>query len=439
MPLSSIEAALDDVLADFAGIEPGPGERRLARWWLRCAGRCNRALVAPGEAPGAEAYRAWVALRTRQALARVITGWAHELGRPTDARRLVQSRAVATATPPDAALGGLLAPAEVVDRIDVNTASVAALAARPGFGPTTARRLAASRREAGPFATVDDLRERRILSAEALERARPWIRAWRPAGAFAFVHPALAAFVAEPGPATLAGLLRDTGGEWPPFDDAGAPGTTPARRLLRTLERAAQELEAEANPHPLVRVRAADVDAWFARRSAVAAMEAEAVAARGASMAKGARYATLARQLLDSAQGSVRLVMFFARYLADEPDHPANALVEAVAAAHARGVDVRVLFDLDAEGGVAGSRIVNEGAFALLRARGVPVRHDSVEVTTHSKALAVDGRHVLLGSHNWTAGSIYAYDDMSLYFDSTALAALVGIRFEALWAEAEED
>ncbi len=102
--------------------------------------------------------------------------------------------------------------------------------------------------------------------------------------------------------------------------------------------------------------------------------------------------------------------------------HPSNALAEALAAARKRGVAVSVTLDLDRPGDVYGSRFVNQAAYEYLLEHGIDVSWDARERLTHTKLVVVDGRDVLVGSHNWTAGSIYGYDDTSLVIRSEALA-----------------
>jgi competence protein ComEA len=55
--------------------------------------------------------------------------------------------------------------------VDLNTASAAELDKLPGVGPVTAQKIIDARAEA-PFATVDDLRDRKIVGASVFEKLR---------------------------------------------------------------------------------------------------------------------------------------------------------------------------------------------------------------------------------------------------------------------------
>ena len=141
-----------------------------------------------------------------------------------------------------------------------------------------------------------------------------------------------------------------------------------------------------------------------------------------------------ALSLIEVAQARVLVIMFFLRYEAGGR-YPTQELLDALVAARTRGADVRVILDRDAEGSAIGSTVVNEAAFAYLEAAGVAVRWDSVERYTHTKLVVVDDAHVVLGSHNWTAGSFFGYDDSSLYLNTSALAQHYAQQFETLWEE----
>ena len=121
-----------------------------------------------------------------------------------------------------------------------------------------------------------------------------------------------------------------------------------------------------------------------------------------------------------------------------EPSHPTRVLLDALIAAHNRGVAVRVLLDADRPEDPYRSSVINAAAQAYLTAAGIPVQFDSTERLLHSKYLVADGSLVILGSHNWSAGSYFVYDDLSLVIQSGELAQTLTTRFASLWQEANE-
>ena len=68
------------------------------------------------------------------------------------------------------------------------------------------------------------------------------------------------------------------------------------------------------------------------------------------------------------------------------------------------------------------SRIINDNAFKALRAAQAEVFFEERNRATHTKLVIVDDSHVILGSHNWTTGSLQDYDDTSIYVASKQLA-----------------
>ena len=73
----------------------------------------------------------------------------------------------------------------------------------------------------------------------------------------------------------------------------------------------------------------------------------------------------------------------------------APALIEAVLAAHRRGVIVRVILDKS-------QRSSRHSAADFLATQGVPIAIDQVSGIAHNKIAIVDGETVVGGSYNWT-------------------------------------
>ncbi len=78
--------------------------------------------------------------------------------------------------------GADVAKSEVAATVDLNTASVADLAALPGIGESKAKAIVAWR-EATPFRSVDELRDVKGIGDKMLEKLRPRLAVSQVAGA----------------------------------------------------------------------------------------------------------------------------------------------------------------------------------------------------------------------------------------------------------------
>ena len=72
---------------------------------------------------------------------------------------------------------GESAPEQALGPTDLNRATAADLEALPGIGPVLAERIVASRAQAGPFASVDDLKRVRGIGPATTARLRPLVEA----------------------------------------------------------------------------------------------------------------------------------------------------------------------------------------------------------------------------------------------------------------------
>lgn len=69
------------------------------------------------------------------------------------------------------------------------------------------------------------------------------------------------------------------------------------------------------------------------------------------------------------------------------------------------------------------------------KAKGVDIRNRVRQIQDHhTKGMIVDGRRVLIGSHNWSMSGVTLNRDASLLFDDERIAAYFGEAFEIDWA-----
>lgn len=124
------------------------------------------------------------------------------------------------------------------------------------------------------------------------------------------------------------------------------------------------------------------------------------------------------------ARERIWVAMFVIRREDHGPD-AVTAVVEALAAARHRGVDVRVALDRGTVWNTDEPDSKHVAPAAWLHERGVRVVIDELERTTHSKIVLIDGDCAIVGSHNWTYSALRNNREASLLTsDRTVVAGL---------------
>lgn len=103
-------------------------------------------------------------------------------------------------------------------------------------------------------------------------------------------------------------------------------------------------------------------------------------------------------------------------------------LSKALAAAHRRGVALRIITDND-KGQDPGSDVER------LAQLGIRVRLDRNEYHMHHKFAIVDGRTLLNGSYNWTRGAFAFNQENVIVSQDPALLSAFQHSFDALWQQ----
>lgn len=134
--------------------------------------------------------------------------------------------------------------------------------------------------------------------------------------------------------------------------------------------------------------------------------------------------------VIDAAKSRIWVTMYQVGW-DDSSSSDIYRLVAKLAAAQARGVDVRVVLedsdwndDLDA---------ANRAAAAELRDRNIDVRFDAEATTTHAKMLIADDDAVALYSGNWLYTGLENNHEAGAIVTDAALAAQAAAYFTGIW------
>lgn len=124
-----------------------------------------------------------------------------------------------------------------------------------------------------------------------------------------------------------------------------------------------------------------------------------------------------------------RIVCAFFLFKVDEKRRNLPAAVAAeLVRARQRGVEVTVILDLGKT-----TRLENKIAAGIFSQNGVKVRFPSRRRVTHVKAVVIDDRYVMIGSHNLTHSALARNNELSLLLDSPELAARATRYLEAIF------
>ena len=136
--------------------------------------------------------------------------------------------------------------------------------------------------------------------------------------------------------------------------------------------------------------------------------------------------------LFQSATQRIRVVMYGINYAPKYAGSQVNQLVEALAAARARGVDVAVAVDLSDYNHLLNK--VNAPAKKFLADAGVATFDDSLKTTTHAKVVVADGCAVI-GSVNWGKDALENRNETCVAIRDPAVADRFAEYFERVVAD----
>lgn len=295
-----------------------------------------------------------------------------------------------------------------VNKLPLNSASAAMLRTLPGIGQGLAQKIIDERLARGPFKSIADLED-------------------RVSGIGAAIGTAItsAAWIDGPDELLGPGVAIDAG-----LTDKIAclvghqAGSDPIARLIASFDLILTQCSARRHP----------VTTNLLLRDLKERDFPPDLPAANVGVLESTRYYFALPELIAAATSSISICMFH-MVLSDE-NHPTHKLLDALVAALAAGVQIRVLLDQDRASDPYRSTIINSRAKEALDAAGIPCRLDAAERLLHSKFLVIDDNLTIVGSHNWSAGSYFQFDDLSLVIDSVPLAQAYADRFDQLWTAA---
>jgi competence ComEA-like helix-hairpin-helix protein len=292
------------------------------------------------------------------------------------------------------------------ERVSINSAPAFQLEQLPLIGKKGAKNIVVERMEHGPFRSMEELTKRvKGIGNKVAEELVHVLRFDCPSMEWRYRVPEAASFDAT------FHLVLDL-----------VPRSDPLGELLAVLDLVATTCSGTPHMSSLEMLVREDN-----------AAEHKPVSAQWAGVLQGSQYYKALPDLAGEAQSSIVVCMFHISYPSEK--HPTRDLLDALVAAHTRGVAVRVLMDRDRVGDPYQSTIINTPAKTFLQKRGVPCRFDREDRLLHSKYVVLDASTVVIGSHNWSAGSFFHFDDLSVVIYSAAFAAVLTERFDILWGE----
>jgi hypothetical protein len=146
---------------------------------------------------------------------------------------------------------------------------------------------------------------------------------------------------------------------------------------------------------------------------------------------EGEEYYEVLPDLLSTATSSIDVCMF--HIVLPSEEHPTRRLLDTLIDMQTRDIKVRVIMDSDRKDDPYNSTIINTPAKEYLEGHGIACRFDETDRLLHSKYIIIDSSVVVIGSHNWSSGSYFEFNDISLAVWSPIYAQTMTERFQNLW------
>ncbi|MCG2713713.1 MAG: phospholipase D-like domain-containing protein [Candidatus Omnitrophica bacterium] len=132
-------------------------------------------------------------------------------------------------------------------------------------------------------------------------------------------------------------------------------------------------------------------------------------------------YFPAAQRGISQAKKSILLVMYLISFNKEDKNSKVFQLMDELIKAKLRGVEVKVILDYQSGSSFSAGQS-NYEAFRFLKDKGIDAYFDGAGVYTHNKAIVIDKRIVISGSHNWSNAALARSNETSFLIDSPKLA-----------------
>lgn len=146
-------------------------------------------------------------------------------------------------------------------------------------------------------------------------------------------------------------------------------------------------------------------------------------------------YIQIVEQLINRAQKEILMTVFCARFKKSNNYPGSKTILEALARAQARNVDIAILL----HGGTNFSRVSKWNKASLRRFRdfGLTPKIAASDITLHAKLIIIDEKILIAGSHNLTESSLTRTQELSVAIEDPTLALQARTFFYPLWNRTE--
>lgn len=161
---------------------------------------------------------------------------------------------------------------------------------------------------------------------------------------------------------------------------------------------------------------------WSLALAALAMGPVAAVPVEGVTVINNRDYTPAVMTLFASAESSIVMTAFQARFYEDYPGSDSNNLCDALVAAAQRGVSVTFLIDTE-DSDWNGNNAQNEDFARRLAEGGCAVYYDNADHVSHTKLIVVDGLASVISSVNWSHYALTSNNECAVIVWGPAIAA----------------